>query len=379
MVDKLDAFIEESRKLIGKEVEESQPSYTTVHKKASDFFCLAIGSENTLFLDAAYGANSRYYCPLAPQTFLAAVRYPASEGAYCKEDYELAKFFTAAEFEWNDVIRWGDKFTTELKLTDVLEDIVENKRVAKPVSEGHYWRRNKDLVGTCKGTMSMIPFKRGEEMLSDRDIHVYSDDEIARIVKDEDNEVYRGDATLYWEEVNEGDKLMPVVKGPVSHPDLFIWRGMIAPVNYCLEVMYRRTLKEPGKRRTNPVTNWPYWHADLLQEDLFSCKLNGMTQMWIHGLQRVCFAEDLFTKWMSDDGFIRRLNIEILKPFIYQDANWYNGEIVDKYKERLGDVMYKAVDIKIDVTNQRGEKTASGDATVYLPSKGCEVKLPVPQ
>ena len=99
----------------------------------------------------------------------------------------------------------------------------------------------------------------------------------------------------------------------------------------------------------------------------------------MHGLHRVCLAEELLTKWMADDGFIRRLNIEILKPFLYMDANWYSGKIVDKYKERLGAVMYKAVDIRVDVTNQLGEKTASGNATVYLSSKGCEVKLPIPQ
>ena len=50
----------------------------------------------------------------------------------------------------------------------------------------------------------------------------------------------------------------------------------------------------------------------------------------------------------------------------------------DVFGEKLGDDMYKAVDIKLDVNNQLGEKTAAGNATIYLPSKGQEVKLPVP-
>ena len=43
MVDKLDKFIEESKKLIGQEVVASPPSYTFVHKRAIVFFSIALG------------------------------------------------------------------------------------------------------------------------------------------------------------------------------------------------------------------------------------------------------------------------------------------------------------------------------------------------
>ena len=157
------------------------------------------------------------------------------------------------------------------------------------------------------------------------------------------------------------------------------WREVAYNVDYGLKIGYRRALKEVGTRRVNPTTNWPYWREDQTWDDWFSSKASGMPLPWVYGLHRVCLAEDLLTKWMSDDGFIRRLNFEILQPFFYQDVNWYKGEVTDKYKEKIGDVTYKAVDIKIEVNNQLGEKTAAGGATIYLPSRGRPVKLPIPQ
>jgi acyl dehydratase len=379
MVGRSDTFIEESRKMIGKEAEVPQPVNTQVTLRAIRLFSVSLGSRNPLWNDPYYATFSRYGCLVAPQTFLAAVRCPASDGAYSLEDYGLAKFFTSADFEWFDKVKCGDAFTTELKLKDVFEKVVEKKQTIQLVSDALYWNQHKELVGKCQGTITTIPIKRGEEMLVDRGIYVYSDKDVATISKDLDSESSRESATVYWEEVKEGDKLTPVVKGPVGLSDIMSWRQIAYNVDYALEIIYHRALKETGNRRINPTTNWPYWHEDQDWDDYFSCKASGMPLPWVHGLHRVCLAEDLLTKWMSDDGFLRRLSMEVLKPFFYQDTNWYRGEVVEKYKEKIGDTTYKAVNVKIEVTNQLGEKSASGDATIYLPSRGQEVKLPIPR
>jgi len=381
MTDKIDEFIAESKKMIGKKVEEPKPAVTYVSMRMCRMFSVCgLGSLNPLFVDPSHGTNSKYGCMVAPQTFLAAVHSPAAEGAYNKEDYGLAKFFTAADYEWFDVVRCGDSFTTSLELKDVLDKTVGGKRTAQLVSEASYWNQHKELVGTCRGTLSMIPLKRGEEMLVDRKIYTYSEKEIASISHDLDSEVSRGAASLYWEEVEKGDKLTPVVKGPVGLSDIMGWRQTTSTVDFALEIQYRKSLKDVGKRRVNPTTLWPYWNEDQNYEDYFASKASGMSLPWVHGLHRASLAEDLLVKWMSDEGFIKRLSFETpaLKPFFYQDVNWYKGEVVDKYKEKLGDNTYKAVDVKIEVTNELGERTATGNATVYLSSKGQEVKLPVP-
>jgi len=379
---KIDEFIDESKKLIGKDVVESPPVNTVVDREAIVKYASALGSqENPLFIDPDYATDSKYGCLIPPQTFLAAVRCPASEGAYRKKDYGLAKHFIAAEFEFFDVIRCGDRITPELTLTEIYEKpYLKKDRAVHLVTEGCYWNQHKELVGTVKATVSMVPFKRGEEMLLDRDIYRYTADDVKRISKDTENSLKagRGNATLYWDEVNEGDKLTPVVKGPVGLGEQHAWRAAAIRGNYSEEVIYKRALKEPGNMRVNPTTNWPYWHLNQAPEDHFSSAVNGMPQPWNLDGQRVCLAEDLLVKWMGDDAFIRRLNVDLLRPFIYMDTNFYAGEVVDKYIERLQGETYKAVDIKIDVTNQLGETTGTGEATIYLPSWGQEVKLPLP-
>jgi hypothetical protein len=81
---------------------------------------------------------------------------------------------------------------------------------------------------------------------------------------------------------------------------------------------------------------------------------------------------------MGDDGFIRRVYVQFRKPNYYGDTTWFNAEVVRTYKDKVGDEEYGAVDIRILGTNQVGETSAPGTATVYLPSRGKPVKLPVP-
>jgi hypothetical protein len=83
---------------------------------------------------------------------------------------------------------------------------------------------------------------------------------------------------------------------------------------------------------------------------------------------------------MGDDGFLRRFQLNLTVPniLLYQDTLWIKGHVVDKYKEKIGGVMYRAVDVQVRGVNQLGEEIAKGSATVYLPDRGHMVKLPIP-
>jgi hypothetical protein len=81
---------------------------------------------------------------------------------------------------------------------------------------------------------------------------------------------------------------------------------------------------------------------------------------------------------MGDDGFLRRTEVQFRKPNYYGDTTWFNAEVVRTYRDQVGDEEYGAVDIRIMGTNQIGDVSCPGKATVYLPSKGEPVTLPVP-
>jgi len=134
----------------------------------------------------------------------------------------------------------------------------------------------------------------------------------------------------------------------------------------------------PASIRTNPTTNWPY--EDMMWEhyDFNLVRARGLPLPFDLGCMRYMMAATLITNWMGDDGYLRRLDARIQRPNYYGDTTWFSGEVVNKYKETQGGVEYGAVDIKIQGVNQVGDSTTPGTATVYLPSPGRPVQIPVP-
>ena len=59
----------------------------------------------------------------------------------------------------------------------------------------------------------------------------------------------------YWEDVKVGDKLTPIVKGPLTTFDLMAYFGYISNLSGTFEVGYRNTKGSPMAGRLNPATN----------------------------------------------------------------------------------------------------------------------------
>ena len=108
------------------------------------------------------------------------------------------------------------------------------------------------------------------------------------------------------------------------------------------------------------------------------CKARGLPAPFDEGQIRAHFLSHLLSNWMGDDGFIRRTSTQLRYPNYYGDVTGYNAEIVNKYRDKVGDEDYDAVDIKIAAVNQVGENSAPSTATVYLPSPGEPITLPIP-
>ena len=127
------------------------------------------------------------------------------------------------------------------------------------------------------------------------------------------------------------------------------------------------------------MTGWPYERFGDHHHDFNLCNRWGLPGPFDHGIQRMTMSAHLLSNWMGDDGFIRSLNVDVSEPYIYGDSLWVRGEVVEKYKEKLGGKLYGAVDVKIETVNQMGQNVAPGTATVYLPSINRVVELPIPQ
>jgi hypothetical protein len=291
------------------------------------------------------------------------------------------------KLEWFDVIRLGQRLQSELLLIDVREGqcMVQTirKRTAELRCAGAYYGFYEGLIGRATGAMTFIPYTSGQEFFLDREIYQYSDQEIAQIVDDMDVMIktpMRGMVPRYWtDDVNIGDELPQLVKHQTLNT-MEQWVIAEGRERVFAELVYRNLKHMKGRVVSNPTTNWSFWDVDASHEDINSAQAGGYRAPYSRGLQIACLPAQILTNWMGDTGFLRQLSIDLNVPhsFLYGDTLWIKGKVVDKYKEKIDHTMYRAVDVNIQETNQLGDTLATGTATVYLPDRGHDVKLPIP-
>jgi hypothetical protein len=384
-----------------------KPPYETlrVDEREIQNFAGSIGDNNPLFRDPTYGAKTRYRSIIAPQTITCRIRSVSLHGARREGGvYPIANYFSGALFDWYDVIRPETRAFNEKKYAEILE---KKGKVAGRMfimcCNARYWDQRKTLFSTTRGHIIMVPMPSrtdsdnvGGNMLYERPPQAYTPEEITKIAEDIENETRRGATPQYWEDVAVGDMLTPVVKGPFTEQDQVARH--LADRQDTFEVAYRdmrysETMSTGGGARIHPVTRWP-WSAAAEHEDYLLCRYRGLPGPFDGGMTRCLYPSHLLNNWGGDDCFYRRGYFEVRFPKYSTDTTWFIGEVVRKYKvvetgEKgttgweaggiPGKAEYGAVDIKVIGTNQIGEKSLRGMATVYLPSHELgDVQLPIP-
>ena len=429
-------FIEETRKMLGKETTESLPPgmpspydqkgppyehAVRFDSRAIRLYALAFGDDNPIFTDPKYGKKTKYGSQIAPNPILTTTRGITAHGAQGGEagkkrpgGYPVANFHAGNAWEFYDVIRVGSKFSTSMVTKDMLQKPGSRGDLILLISELHYWDEHGDLKAKCYGTLIQFPIstmgtsrqmsveRLGEKLLYDRGVHKYEPDAVAKIIKDMESHKRRGSKTLYWEDVNVGDTVGPLVIPPWTLQDYGAPRIVTeashgsdhAPGDeMAFEMKFRQNKGKRGGAggggaATHPVTRWPWGPADE-HEDALMAAYRGQSAPFDGGAQRAQILQRMLTDWMGDDGFIRREQVAMRKPIYYGDTIYYTGTVEKKFIETQtgddkpggvpGTQKYYAVGIRYEGKNQAGEVAAPGTACVYLPSReGGSVKLPVP-
>jgi hypothetical protein len=207
-------------------------------------------------------------------------------------------------------------------------------------------------------------------------IEPYSTDELAAIDDSYASERPRGPRERWFEDVEVGDDLPPLVKGPLTVTDMVCWHVGMGTGMYGvrpLRLGWRNRQRIPRFYTPNDL-NVP----DVQQRvhwDVEAARNAGNPTTFDYGRMRETWLIHLCTDWMGDHGWLWKLDCELRAFNFVGDTTWVRGRVVDK---RL-DGERAAVELEISCTNQRGEVTAPGHATVLLPSRhGGPVRLPDP-
>ncbi|MBI4539106.1 MAG: MaoC family dehydratase N-terminal domain-containing protein [Gemmatimonadetes bacterium] len=357
----IDEFVARSRALTGQEVRERSPWNTVVTADAIRHFAYGISDDNPLWLDPDHAARSPYGRLVAPPAFLTSVLYPILHGAPMA--VPLSSLIGGIEYRWFRPILEDDVLRAASKQTDLNEKKSgSGRRLIFIIGETTYWNQRDEEVANATGTMIRAT-QVGTELLFDRPIYRYSEQEIEPIAEAINSETRTGRRLLTGRDVEVGQEIPQIVRGPLTIGDMVCWQAAIGPSYRAGALGYRDCLKAPHTTVKNPVLGWPVKYSQQ-HEDVHLAAQRGMPGPFDNGVMRFAWVSPLVTNWMGDSGFLRRLYVRIAAPAIYGDTIWYRGTVTAKTDADGGAV----VTLAITGTNQVGASITTGEAEVWLPS-----------
>ena len=285
----------------------------------------------------------------------------------------MGGFHAGCDVEFMKPIYTGDKISAEC-IFKSFEGPKESSYADETVIDhfqNQYWNQNGDLIARYRWWV--VHFARAKAREKKKHAHIelphpWTEEQLQQIEQEILSEEIRGSNPRYWEHVEIGDELKPVVKGPLGVTDeiaYVIGGGVPIPRLQAHGVALRSYHKHPAWAFRDPNT------AAL--EPIFAVHYNraaanamGLPHSYDVGVQRHCWAVQLITNWMGDDGWLKRSYTEYNKFVYLSDVVWIKGKVTDKFIDADGDY---CVRIERSAINQRHENVMPGYAVVALPSK----------
>jgi len=141
------------------------------------------------------------------------------------------------------------------------------------------------------------------------------------------------DAKVYFEDVQVGHDLPPLVKGPIQQIQLTRYAGASGDFN------------------------------PIHQDEEFA-RQAGMGGVFAHGMLSMGFVAQALTDW-AGAGRVRTLGVRFAALVRPKDTVTCKGRVLAKSSK--GDL--HTADLEVWAENQKGEKVVAGKATVALPSR----------
>jgi len=358
---------------------------TTVTHDAMRNFAAGYGDDNPLFASETYGKQTRWGGQIAPPMIPIALNRPLCGD---RSDSDLKRpsfrgihvFVSGSTWRWYQPLREGDQLFSFGGIESVEEK--ESKFAERSILITYLSVRinqRAEVVATSQTLAIHTERKTARDKGKYAAIEpaTYSDADIERLDAIYAEEAPRAVAQRFWEDVEVGEAIRPMAKGPLTTTDIIVFHAGgygFTPYTPCAN-----RLAASNRHRIAPfyvknafgvpdVAQRVHWDSEWAQAI-------GNPMAYDYGVMRDCHLSHFLTDWMGDDGWLVEQHSEIRKFNYIGDSHVITGEVVGKRDdgERL------VVDIEMRGTNQRGEVTCPGSAVVALPSRERgAVVLPAP-
>ncbi len=390
-----DAGVERLRARVGIARPHTQPPhYRFPNEDTFRNVAEAYGDDNPLWCDPEYARVTRWAGPIAsphlvggdtligedevtvlPDDVQALLRGDPIRGAHA--------FYAGSSREWWSPLRPGRRMARRNALVGVHDkgsDFAE--RAVHEWTAEVFASRDPDEVLAAQYRLMIRTDRKKAEQRGKNDaivIDPYTDEQIAEIdaVSAAERAIRRGSEPRWWEDVDEGDEVGPLVKGPLRVTDMVCWHvgmGMGLYGVKALRLGYDQRRRVPRFFRPDDL-NIPDVQQRVHWDPEWARKA-GNPASYDYGRMRETWLIHLCTDWMGDDAWLWKLDCQFRKFNYVGDTHWMRGRVVRKL---LADGDRPAVELDIWGENQRGETTTPGHATILLPSRERgDVRLPEP-
>lgn len=327
----------------------------------------SVGDDNPLFCEADYGQRSIWGTMIAPPTLLYAIDStivaPGLPG--------IQWIYGGTRWTFHRVVRPGDRIMARARVISIAEKSGTHvPQFLVQTGEVLYTDNQDRLVARAEADVLRVPRRRsgqgmhGFEKREATGRETYSTDEIERVRLSCLQEERRGSKPRYWEDVDVGDRLPPLYKGPLTLVDIVAFYVGRRTTYQPLALAFRERDRHPGNVYVSPSTGIPM-HPAAGHFDAEIAREIGMPDAYDQGWMRANWAAHLVTNWAGDWSMVRSFSIKLLVPNLVGDLTCVSGTVTRK-RHVAGEHL---VDIAIYGENQQGAKNLASTATVRLPSR----------
>ncbi|MCL6476967.1 MAG: MaoC family dehydratase [Peptococcaceae bacterium] len=341
-------------------------------------FADSIGDRNPLWRYQDYAVKTRWGGIIAPPTFTDAIIQPYAGNMVVGSEIipKFKSFFVLPDGSTRRLfqpIRPGDKLRAVQYALGVKETVPYRPKPAREFEDTVrrvLINQREEVVAVLDRHMKVVinhaydadhPYwmKRRKRRLTDQERdaiqHAY------------DTQTRRGAEILYWEDVNVGDELKPLLVGPIAIQDVFAAYTVMAGHAVGFDLEWERVKTNFDFHWLDPEINaWTTGGVCHVLDD------KGHATIWDGGAAVGFFVHAewilgrMLTDWMGDNGFLRMMDDRCDPVYpIVGDVLHAKGRVCRKYTEGNEHL----VDVKIHCENQDNLVIMQGTATVQLPSR----------
>ncbi len=177
----------------------------------------------------------------------------------------------------------------------------------------------------------------------------------------------RGAVDRFWEDVQVGDRMADLLKGPLCATDMISWYLGSQPVYQPAHAMaLQHYRKHPKWAFRNPAIGVLEPNIRV-HENVDAARSSGLPAPYDVGIQRQQWTLQALTDWAGDNSFLKSASTQIRGMNYFGDLTRIGGSVTRKWVDDDGDAV---VELEFACTNQLGENTMPGRAVLALPRRG---------